>query len=195
MGVRGPSSLSLWWISSCSVAFSCVVTSLPASPLPSFCVFLCVSARKCLACSLICPGSLWASPSHPLPLSPSCSFSPSPSPFPSMEYRSAGLIKPHYFSEHLPLKFQQMGRGGSQRLGLPRPCSLLGAQPEGQPGPLPTPHSCRHQTCLPEVSASPSRSLPGRGQPLPVTATASMGQSDSNPSAEKCHCDMKRCAG
>lgn len=52
-----------------------------------------------------------------------------------------------------------MGRGLGQRLGLPRPHRPPGAQPEGLPGPPPTPHLCRLQPCLPEVSASPSPRL------------------------------------
>lgn len=146
----------------CRSAASLPVSVLPLSfPLPVyFSVSLCtrvslsLSVTPCVSLGLA--RSVWVSPSLPLPLSPCCSFSPSPSPFPSMEYRSAWLIKPHYFSEHLPLKFQQMARGGSQRLGLPRPRSLLGTQPQGQPGSQPTPHLCGCQTCLHKVSAGPA---------------------------------------
>lgn len=88
-----------------------------------------LSVRVCLSPSLFLRVFLPISPgvrvSVPPPLSLSFSLSP------SMKYRSVWLIRPHYFSEHLPLKFEQMGQGLGQRLGLPRPHSPPEAPPEG----------------------------------------------------------------
>lgn len=61
---------------------------------------------------------------------------------------------PCFFSEHLPLKLQQVGWGLRWPLGLHKPPQPLGTQPEGAGPTTPTPDLCRPQTDPPEVCVS-----------------------------------------
>lgn len=138
--VGGSLSLSLLYFSlSVLHVYLCVSVSL----LPSFSVCFCLylSVREYL----------------PLPISS-----------PSVKYQSVWLIKSHYFSEHLPLKFQQMGRSSASASGCPGHSACWGLIQRGLPGPPPTPHLCRCQTCLPEISTSPGRSQAVGSPHLPV---------------------------
>ena len=77
------------------------------------------SVNRSLCVSLGLSVSLRVSPC--LFMSLQVSLSPSLCPSPSVEYRSTRFIMPHFFSEHLPLKLQQVGCGIGWPLELHRP--------------------------------------------------------------------------
>ena len=112
-----------------------------------------LSIQKCLSLVSfllirVSPGlsmSLYVSPGQSLP-----SLCPSP----SVEYRSTRFIMPRFFSEHLPLKLQQVGCGLRWPLELHRPPGLLGTQPEGAT--TPTPYLCSPQSALPTSLSAPA---------------------------------------
>lgn len=95
------------------------------------------------------------------------SLSSSLCPSPSVEYRSTQFIMPRFFSEHLPLKLQQVGCSLGWPLELHRPPGLLGTQSEGAGSTTPTPYLCRPQTDPPTSLSAPAAPGPwGPGEQM-----------------------------
>ena len=93
--------------------------SLWVSPYLSVSLHVSPCLSRSLRVSLGLSVSLRVSPC--LFMSLQVSLSPSLCPSPSVEYRSTRFIMPHFFSEHLPLKLQQVGCGVRWPLELHRP--------------------------------------------------------------------------